>query len=189
MPGGRGRLGCSLVIPGKRKKKCCRGGGHRAEPVIFRAASGSDNARGGARTQSGPGAGLGDPRRARSPLQAAHSPAESGGSPRRKRWFAPRPPHPRPVRPLLTLQTAGSGQAEGEDSQREAVAPPPPARQRPHEQAPRAAGPALASRAARRGAARPRLCAHVAAAAAPGRPPARSSSSAASCLSCEARCR
>lgn len=71
----------------------------------------------------------------------------------RKAVARPAPPAPRPVRPLLTLQTAGSGQAEGEDSQRQAVALPPPARQRPHEQAPRAAGPALASRAARRGAA------------------------------------
>lgn len=54
----------------------------------------------------------------------------------------PRPPlRPAPRRsrappsPVLTLQTAGCGQAEGEESQRGAAVLPPASRQRPHEQA------------------------------------------------------
>lgn len=81
--------------------------------------------------------------------------ARARGRQPRHRHSRPAPRSPRPVPhapcPALTLQTAGCGQAEGEESQGDAAVFPAPARQRPHEQAPGGTGRAWASWAARRG--------------------------------------
>lgn len=137
-----GHLNYAPVISGKIKKIYHRGGGHRdgshLSPGRLPALITRPAARGAAGTPSSPG-------------------ARSGGA---SAWPPSLPaagrPRPRPARaphgPALTLQTAGCGQAEGEEPQGDAAALPPAAGRRPHERAPGGAGRAWAPRAARPGA-------------------------------------
>lgn len=178
----------------ERKEKYSKAGGQRAGswlppsrlPALITPGQAGQGGAGRA-PRSGPGVTMAE---IGTQLQAAPSTPGSGALPASQkgppRWvraggratappgtlLRPAPRRPRaPPSPVLTLQTAGCSQAEGEESQGDAAVLPPAARQRPHEQARGDAGRAWAS--LRRGAARARLSA--AAAAAPARPPASGS--------------